>query len=62
MDEFIDILLREERVFDVILPRLSKREIHEECKELEPRISVLDDDLDADIESDEEQEQTEMVC
>jgi len=27
MDEFIDCLLREERMCDVILPRLTKREV-----------------------------------
>jgi pre-mRNA-splicing factor 38A len=55
MDEFIDILLREDRVFDVILPRISKCKVHEECGELGPRVSVLDDDLEVDMESDEEQ-------
>lgn len=46
MDELIDLLLREDRVFDVILPRISKRRVHEESDELEPRISALDQDLE----------------
>ena len=54
MDEFIDILLREDRVFDVILPRILKRRVHEETGDLPPRVSILDEDLDADIESEEE--------
>lgn len=53
MDEFIDMLLRDDRVFDVILPRISKRQIHEEAEELEPRVSALEDDLE-EIESEEE--------
>lgn len=45
VDEFVDMLLREERVFDVILPRISKRRVHEDANELDPRISVLEQDL-----------------
>ncbi|XP_074602626.1 pre-mRNA-splicing factor 38A-like [Brevipalpus obovatus] len=36
MDEFIDMLLREERVFDVILPRIQPRRVHESVGELMP--------------------------
>lgn len=46
MDEFIDQLLREDRVCDVILPRVQKRYVLEDNNELEPRVSALDDDLD----------------
>lgn len=46
MDQFIDDLLREERVLDIILPRIQKRHVLEENGELEPKISALDDDLD----------------
>jgi pre-mRNA-splicing factor 38A len=46
MDEFIDDLLREERVLDVILPRIQKRHVLEENGELEPKTSALDDDLE----------------
>ena len=54
VDEFIDQLLREDRVFDVILPRISKRRVHEEAEELEPRISSLHNELRSadDSESD----------
>ena len=34
MDEFIDMLLRGDRVFDVILPRITKRFVLEENAEL----------------------------
>lgn len=54
MDEFIDELLRSDRVCDVILPRLQKRTILEENNDLEPKVSCLDDDLDEDVPSDEE--------
>ncbi|KAI9319751.1 Pre-mRNA-splicing factor 38, partial [Dichotomocladium elegans] len=48
MDEFIDQLLREERVCDVILPRLVSRYVLEENDELEPRVSGLEEDLESD--------------
>ncbi|XP_077500718.1 pre-mRNA processing factor 38 [Amblyomma americanum] len=53
MDEFIDELLREERVADIILPRIQKRQVLEENGELDPRVSALEDDLD-DVDSAEE--------
>ncbi|KAG0224796.1 Pre-mRNA-splicing factor 38A [Actinomortierella wolfii] len=37
MDEFVDELLREERVCDVVLPRLTKRYVLEDAGELDPR-------------------------
>ncbi|KAH7935097.1 hypothetical protein HPB52_003957 [Rhipicephalus sanguineus] len=54
MDEFIDELLREERVADIILPRIQKRQVLEESGELEPRVSALEDDLD-DVDSGEDE-------
>lgn len=56
VDEFIDELLREERLCDVILPRISKRSVLEDNNELEPKVSALEDDLDDDMFSDEEVE------
>ena len=41
MDEFVDSLLTEERVCDIILPRLTKREVLEETEGLGPRPSAL---------------------
>lgn len=55
MDEFIDELLRSDRVCDIILPRVQKRLILEENNELEPKVSALDDDLDEDLPSDEDE-------
>lgn len=49
MDEFIDMLLRDETVCDVTMPALPKREILEQSQQLDPRVSVLEDDLE-DIE------------
>lgn len=57
MDEFIDDLLREERVCDVILPRIQKRSILEENGDLDPKVSLLDDDLDQDVEMSSEDEE-----
>lgn len=57
VDDFIDQLLREERVCDVQLPRLQNRQILEEGNELEPRVSVLEDDLLDEGSSDSEPEQ-----
>lgn len=54
MDEFIDELLRDERVCDVILPRVQKRHILEENNEIEAKVSALEDDLDEEIEMEEE--------
>lgn len=55
MDEFIDELLREERICDVILPRLQKRNVLEENNQLEPRVSALEEDLE-DLESSGDEE------
>lgn len=41
----MDMLLREERVFDIILPRLIKRFVHVENGDLTKRVSLIDDDL-----------------
>ncbi|KAG8931157.1 Pre-mRNA-splicing factor 38A [Tulasnella sp. 417] len=41
MDEFVDQLLTEERVCDIILPRLTKRDVLEETEGLAPRSSAL---------------------
>ena len=57
MDEFIDELLREERVLDVQLPRLQKRWVLEENNQLEARQSVLDEDIDDNQSSDEDEEE-----
>ncbi|KAI8993285.1 Pre-mRNA-splicing factor 38 [Pilobolus umbonatus] len=46
MDSFVDELLHEPRVCDIILPRIMSRHILEENDELEPRESALEDDLD----------------
>jgi len=55
MDEFIDLLLREERVCDIQLPRLQKRDLLEDSQQLEPRISALEEDLDGLSDSSDEE-------
>ncbi|XKL61017.1 hypothetical protein PGB90_008074 [Kerria lacca] len=59
MDEFIDELLREDRMFDIILPRIQKRYVLEENNEIETKVSALDDDFEEGIESSEEEEEEE---
>lgn len=61
MDEFIDNLLTEERVCDTILPRLTQRFVLEELGELEPRISPLQEEIDAVESEDEDDEQEEKT-
>ncbi|XP_077593384.1 pre-mRNA-splicing factor 38A [Stigmatopora nigra] len=54
VDEFVHELLHSERVCDIILPRLQKRQVLEEAEMLEPRISALEEDLDEVDTSDED--------
>ncbi|XP_032822193.1 pre-mRNA-splicing factor 38A [Petromyzon marinus] len=56
VDEFIDELLREERVCDIILPRLQKRFVLEVVEELEVRVSALEEDLDGGESSDDDED------
>uniref|UniRef100_A0A8C6M9D0 Pre-mRNA-splicing factor 38A n=1 Tax=Nothobranchius furzeri TaxID=105023 RepID=A0A8C6M9D0_NOTFU len=58
VDEFIDELLHAERVCDIILPRLQKRQVLEEAEMLDPRISALEEDLD-EVESSEDEDEEE---
>ena len=58
MDEFIDDLLREERVNDVILPRIQKRHILEEANEIQEVMGrtygmpeIDEDDLEAELDA-----------
>ncbi|KIK63800.1 hypothetical protein GYMLUDRAFT_40881 [Collybiopsis luxurians FD-317 M1] len=46
IDEFVDALLTEERVCDIILPRLIKRQVLEENNDIGPRKSRLLDALE----------------
>lgn len=55
VDEFIDELLREERVCDVILPRIQKRKVLEINEQLDPRVSALEEDMDEIEESSDEE-------
>lgn len=45
MDEFIEDLINKDSVFEVTLPALPKRRILEQNEEIEPRISLLEADL-----------------
>eukprot|EP00049_Salpingoeca_infusionum_P023528 m.12650 g.12650 ORF g.12650 m.12650 type:complete len:240 (-) comp5844_c0_seq2:78-797(-) len=53
MDEFVDMLLREERVCDVILPRIPHRYVLELADKLEPRVSRLEEMIHSSDEGDD---------
>jgi len=59
IDDFIDSLLRDERVCDVILPRIQSRHVLEENNELEPKVSILEEDIEEGVESSDEEEPTD---
>ncbi|KAM4790023.1 pre-mRNA-splicing factor 38A-like [Cyanocitta cristata] len=61
VDEFIDELLHEERVCDIILPRLQKRYVLEGAEQLEPRVSALAEDMDDEEEEEEEEEKDKKL-
>lgn len=50
VDEIIDKLLHEERVFDVALPRIMKRQVLEDLELLGPRISFLEEEIQESAE------------
>lgn len=50
VDVFIDELLHAERVCDVILPHLLPRRALEEDGRLEPRVSILEEELQSESE------------
>ncbi|KAJ8076831.1 hypothetical protein PM082_001254 [Marasmius tenuissimus] len=58
IDEFVDALLSEERVCDIILPRLAKRQILEENGELSPRKSRLLDAMEGKSDNESEGERS----
>ncbi|KAK9460899.1 PRP38 family-domain-containing protein [Lipomyces oligophaga] len=54
MDEFVDMLLTEERVCDIALPRVTPRIVLEDREELEPRESALASELESEGEDEED--------
>lgn len=60
MDEFIDILLCNELACDVALPFLPKRLLLEDSGVMEPRKSILEDEID-DTDEDEEKETDKFI-
>ena len=60
MDEFIDELLHSDRVCDIALPRIQKRQVLEELNELEVRKNLLEiDDVETSSEEEDEDEEEE---
>ncbi|CAN4108853.1 unnamed protein product [Withania somnifera] len=55
VDEFIDELLTTDYSCDIALPRIKKRCILEQNKQLEPRRSALEDDFEEEEEKDEDE-------
>ena len=54
MDEFVDNLLTQERYCDTILPRIPDRYFLEINDVLEPRISLIEEELAGDNSEDED--------
>jgi pre-mRNA-splicing factor 38A len=54
LDEYVDSLLRDERVCDTALPRIPTRFALEETEELEPRVSLMGSEIDSDEDRKEE--------
>ncbi|XP_061656322.1 pre-mRNA-splicing factor 38A [Phyllopteryx taeniolatus] len=61
VDEFIHELLHSERMCDIILPRLQKRQVLEEAEMLEPRVSALEEDLDEAESSEDDEDEDERA-
>lgn len=59
MDEFVDELLNSDRVCDTILPRLTKRYVLEDNGEIDPRVSPLEEELEAFQEDEQVPEESE---
>ncbi|KNE63092.1 hypothetical protein AMAG_18948 [Allomyces macrogynus ATCC 38327] len=51
MDQFVDDLLLEERLCDIILPRIQKRHVLEDKGDLDPRLSALSERFEAEEEA-----------
>ena len=51
VDELIDSMLRSEVLFDIALPRLARRAVLEDAGKLEAKRSVLEEELDAALDS-----------
>jgi len=57
LDEFVAMLVREERMFEVMMPRLVKRQVLEDTGHLDgPRVSLLGG-LELELELEQEQEE-----
>lgn len=56
VDEYIDELLTTDYSCDIALPRIKKRWILEQNKQLEPRRSALEDDFEEEEEKDEDEQ------
>ncbi|KAI3430293.1 hypothetical protein D9Q98_004889 [Chlorella vulgaris] len=61
VDELIDAMLHKDRLFTISLPRLPARLTLEVAGQLEPRISVLDEEFDEAALEEEQQEQADAL-
>ena len=57
MDEFVDELITKPSVFDVTLPPIPKRKVLEINKEIGPRVSLLEADLNLELENDKNKDE-----
>lgn len=56
MDEYIELLLTTDFIYDISLPKLTKRSVLELNEEIHPRVSILEADLNLDPENEEKEE------
>jgi pre-mRNA-splicing factor 38A len=54
MDEYIEYLLTKDSIFEITLPSLPKRKILESNGELQPRVSLLEADLDINLDKEDD--------
>ena len=55
IDELIDQMLRKDYLFNIALPRLPSRQAMEKIGQLEPRVSVLEDEFNEEVKKEEEE-------
>ena len=57
IDELVDEMLRTDYMFDIALPRLPPRQSLEKMGQLEPRVSVLEEEFEEEVRKEQEEQQ-----
>ncbi|KAK2076439.1 hypothetical protein QBZ16_000964 [Prototheca wickerhamii] len=56
IDQVVDDMLHKDHCFDIALPRLPARRVLEETGQIEPRVSLLQDEFEAQVELEEKED------